>query len=95
MADPEPTSEWTMGDRQKKSVPQTLRDIEIQNGGIEDKIKKLERWQVGYKTDEGKNIKGIDDQLDFLRFYFKILWVSAGILGTIATILLSWLLSKI
>ncbi len=89
------TSEWTMSDKPKKSVGATLRDIEIEQGGFEMRVTKLERWRDGYTTDDGSNIDGVNDRLKGLDFKFKILWVSAGIVGTIAMAIFGWVLSKI
>lgn len=89
------TSEWTMSDRPKKSVGATLKDIEIEQGGLQVRIEKLERWRDGYTTDDGANIDGVNDRLKTNDFKWRILWVSVGIIGTIAMAVFGWLLSKI
>ena len=89
------TSEWTMSDKPKKSVGATIKDMEIEQGGFETRLKKLERWRDGHTTDDGVNVDGVNDRLKGQDFKFKILWVSAGIVGTIAMAIFAWLLSKI
>lgn len=89
------TTEYTMSDKPKKSVGQTLKDIEMEDGKKETRLAKLERWKNGFENDEGKNIPGVNDRIDKLFFLFHILWVSATVVGTVAGIIFTWLLNKI
>ena len=86
------TSEWTMGDRPKKSVPQTIKDIEMQTGGLESRLAKLEKWRVG---DPDLDRQGVDDLIKNLYFYFAILWKVACVIGVIFMALFSWILTKV
>jgi len=82
MNDPN-TSEYTMGST-KKSVPQTLKQLEMEQGSLQSQIDALNKMQA-------ENEK----RLDRHEFKFKILWTCAGIAGTIGSIIFTWLLGKI
>jgi len=82
MNDPN-TSDWTMGSS-KKSVPQTIKDLEIEQGGHQVQIDEIK-----------KDIIEMKQRIDRLFLFFHILWIVGGALGTLATIILSWLLGKI
>ncbi len=84
------TNPYTMGDGGKQSLPKMVTD---NSTDIQTNMGRL--TEIEDRLNGKKNEPGVDDQINRLFLYFKILWISATIIGTIAGFIFNWLLGKI